>query len=132
VDYEHFDPDASAARRRAIYRFLFRTVPDPLMDALDCPDGGSVTAVRGVSTTAQQAFAMMNDAFLIRQCGHLAVLIESEATSAEAQAGEAFRRILLRDARASERAALAGYIRRHGLPNACQLLINSNEFLYLD
>ena len=74
----------------------------------------------------------MNDAFLIRQCGHLATRIESEATTAEAQAGEAFRRILLRDPRSNERTALAGYIRRHGLPNACQLLINSNEFLYLD
>ena len=132
VDYEHFDPDAPAARRRAIYRFLFRTVPDPLMDALDCPDGGSVTAVRAVSTTAQQAFAMMNDAFLIRQCGHLAKRIESDATTAEAQAGEAFRRILMRDAGSDERTALASYIRRHGLPNACQLLINSNEFLYVD
>lgn len=43
LDYEHFDPDAPAARRRAIYRFVFRTVPDPFMDALDCPDGGAAT-----------------------------------------------------------------------------------------
>ena len=88
--------------------------------------------VIGLPVTVQQAFAMMNDAFLIRQCGHLAARIEGEASTAEAQADEAFRRILLREALSSERAALAGYIRRHGLSNACQLLINSNEFLYVD
>ena len=34
VDYLAFDSDQPAARRRAVYRFLFRTVPDPFMDAL--------------------------------------------------------------------------------------------------
>src|SRR5262249_36839827 len=35
VDYLGFDPDSPGAHRRSIYRFIFRTVPDPLMDALD-------------------------------------------------------------------------------------------------
>ncbi len=49
VDYLAFDSDQPAARRRAVYRFLFRTVPDPFMDALDCPDGSQFTAVRSHS-----------------------------------------------------------------------------------
>lgn len=132
ADYEHFDPDAPAARRRAIYRFLFRTVPDPFMDALDCPDGGAFTPVRGVSTTAVQAFAMLNNAFVIRQCGHLAARISATNSSPESQAGAALQLILLRAARETERAKLAAYLRSHGLANACQLLLNSNEFLHLD
>ena len=132
VDYEHFDPDSTAARRRAIYRFLFRTVPDPFMDALDCPDGGAFTPVRGVSTTAQQAFAMLNDPFLIRQCEHIAARVAATAESPDEQAKAAFRLILLRVARAEEHAKFAAYIQRHGLANACQLLLNSNEFLHLD
>jgi hypothetical protein len=132
LDYENFDPDAPAANRRAIYRFLFRTVPDPLMDALDCPDGGAATPARGVSTTAVQAFAMLNNGFLIRQCEHLAARIAATAATAESQAESAFRIVLLRGASERERADFAAYIGRHGLANACQLLLNSNEFLYLD
>jgi len=132
LDYEHFDPDAPAARRRAIYRFLFRTVPDPFMDALDCPDGGAFTPVRSVSTTPLQAFVMLNDAFLIRQCEHIAARLAAQAGSEEAMAEAAFRLILLRGAREQERAQFATYIHCHGLANAAQVLLNSNEFLHLD
>ncbi|MEO6183145.1 MAG: PSD1 and planctomycete cytochrome C domain-containing protein [Verrucomicrobiota bacterium] len=132
LDYEHFDPDAPAARRRAIYRFLFRTVPDPFMDALDCPDGSTFTPVRGVSTTAVQAFVMMNDAFLIRQCEHIAARLAAQGSTLPAQAEAAFQLILLRGGNEGERAKFADYIQHHGLANACQLLLNSNEFLYLD
>ncbi len=132
LDYEHFDPDAPAARRRAIYRFIFRTVPDPFLDALDCPDGSAATPVRGASTTAVQAFVMMNDSFVIRQCEHIAACIAAQDNTPEAQAESAVQLILLRDARGAERTKLADFIQRHGLVNACQLLLNTNEFLYLD
>ena len=132
LDYEHFDPDSPAARRRAIYRFLFRTVPDPLMDALDCPDGGDFTPVRNVSTTPLQAFAMLNDTFLIRQCEHIAERLAATEQSTINQVESAYQLILLRGAQADERAKLAEYAGRHGLANACQLLLNSNEFLHLD
>ena len=33
-----FDFDQPEMRRRSIYRFVFRTLPDPFMDSLDCPD----------------------------------------------------------------------------------------------
>jgi len=132
LDYEHFDPDSSAARRRAVYRFLFRTVPDPFMDALDCPDGGATTPVRGVSSTAQQAFAMLNDPFLIRQSEHMAERLTVNGATPDAQTEAAFQLVFQRGARPEERAPFAAYIERHGLANACQLLLNSNEFLYLD
>ena len=136
LDYEHFDPDSPAARRRAIYRFLFRTVPDPFMDALDCPDGGAVTPVRGVSATAVQAFAMMNDAFLIRQCEHIATRVAgtSDKGSGGVQGAvkAAFRLILQRSPNAAEMDRFTAYALQHGVANAVQLLINTNEFLYVD
>ena len=132
LSYELFDPDAVESRRRAVYRFVFRTVPDPLMDALDCPDGGAMTPVRGVSTTAVQAFAMLNNAFLIRQCEHIAARIQKQTTEIDAQVVAAFRLMLQRTPTDSERAAVTRYVLRHGLANACHVLLNSNEFLYLD
>ena len=131
LDYEHFDPDSPAAPRRAIYRFLFRTVPDPLMDALDCPDGGAFTPMRSVSTTAVQAFAMLNNAFLIRQCEHLAARVKKEARDGS-EIARTFQLLLQREPRAEERARFTGYAQRHGLANAVHVLINSNEFLHLD
>lgn len=132
LDYDGFNPDASENRRRSIYRFVFRTVADPFMDALDCPDGSAATPVRSISTTAQQALAMLNDAFLIRQCEHMASLLASKAATPELQVDSAFRLILLRSATAKERDRFVAYARRHGLANACHVLLNSNEFLYVD
>ena len=34
-----------AARRRSVYRFVFRTLPDPFLDALDCPDASQSAPV---------------------------------------------------------------------------------------
>lgn len=131
LDYEHFLPDAPENRRRAIYRFLFRTVPDPLMDALDSPDGGALTPVRSESTTAIQAFALLNNPFVIRQCEHIAARIQAE--SPEGMAVESlFGLLLQRPPTTNERARVADYARDHGLANAVQVIVNSNEFLHLD
>jgi len=57
---------------------------------------------------------------------------ERESGHASEQAEVAFETILLRQARADEAGKFAAYIERYGLANACQLLVNSSEFLYLD
>lgn len=132
LDYAGFDPDAPAAHRRAIYRFVFRTVPDPLMSALDCPDGSTPTPSRMESNTAQQALAMLNDTFTIRQCQHIAARLSAASSTSTDQIKSAFRLILLREATDSEIQSFANYTDQHGLANACQLLLNSNAFFYLD
>jgi hypothetical protein len=132
LDYENFDPDAPENSRRAVYRFVFRTVPDPLMEALDCPDGGATTPVRTTSSTALQALALLNNAFLIRQCEHIAGRLAHESEQPKDRAATAFRLMLQRSPTARESEAFAVYIQNHGLANACHVLLNSNEFLYID
>jgi hypothetical protein len=132
VDYANFDQNAPENRRRAIYRFLFRTVPDPFMDALACPDGGGPVPVRASTSTAQQALAMLNDAFLIRQAERIAERIAAETAEPNEQIRAAFRLIVQREPTGKERSDFVGYAVRHGLSNASHLLFNSNEFLYLD
>ncbi|HEV3003225.1 MAG TPA: DUF1553 domain-containing protein, partial [Pirellulales bacterium] len=66
VDYVNFNADDPANARRSVYRFIFRTLPDPFMDALDCPDGSQLTPVRSASVTAAQALSMLNDKFMVR------------------------------------------------------------------
>src|SRR5437899_11133860 len=55
VDYTKFDVASPAARRRSVYRFLFRTLPDPSLDALHCPARDQLTPVRHAGVTVQQA-----------------------------------------------------------------------------
>lgn len=129
VDYESFAPDAVENRRRAIYRFVFRTIPDPLMDALDAPDGSSLTPVRSVSTTALQAFALLNNPFVIRQCE---VIGENVAPRGGDACRQLFRCLLQREPTADELARFTDYAGKHGLANACHLIVNSNEFLHVE
>lgn len=128
VDYAALDVDAPAQHRRSVYRFLFRTLPDPYMDALDCPDASQLTPRRNESLTALQALALLNDRVLVRQSERIA----DQFTVRDEPAVRAFRAILLRDPRDDERAAITQYSGRHGLANLVRVLLNSNEFVFVD
>jgi hypothetical protein len=130
VDYVGFDPDAPGGHRRSVYRFVFRTLPDPLMDVLDCPDASQFTAARASSVTVLQALAMLNDHFMVRMSEHFAKRVAS-AGPVEEQVRQAYRLALGREPTARERSLLAGYASRHGMANACRVLLNCNEFLFV-
>lgn len=132
VDYLKFDPDAGAGRRRSVYRFLFRTLPDPFMDALDCPAGDQLTAVRNNSVTVQQALALWNNAFVARQAEHLAERLQQETESSETQVRRAVELTLGRPATTGELSELGNYSAHHGVANLCRLLLNSNEFVFVN
>lgn len=143
VDYTKFDPNSDLGRRRSIYRFLFRTLPDPFMDSLDCPSGDQITPVRGNSVTVQQALALWNDAFISSQCEQIAQRINNDlksasqptvanATSSRDQVEMAIRLILGRESAQEETQDLVDYTNKHGLENLCRLLLNSNEFLFVN
>jgi mono/diheme cytochrome c family protein len=130
VDYLAFDPDAPGGHRRSVYRFIFRTLPDPLMDALDCPDASQFTAVRSTSVTVLQALAMLNDQFMVRMSEHFAQRLAG-AGPVEEQVRQAYVLALGRAPTPRELTSMVGYGRRHGMANACRLLLNCNEFLFI-
>ena len=132
VDYKSFQLDDPANSRRSIYRFLFRTLPDPFMDALDCPAGDQLVPVRSESVTSLQALAMLNNPFVIRQCEHLANRIMSDPSLAAQPIESLYRLALQREPSAEEKAKLQEYAEHHGLANACRLIVNSNEFLFVE
>jgi cytochrome c553 len=132
VDYQAYDPNDRSNFRRSVYRFLFRTVPDPFMEALDCPDAAQLTPQRGESLTAVQTLATMNDKFVVRQCELIADRLRSECSSTGEQVAQAFRIALCRSATPDELSAVTAYVEQHGLANACRLLVNTNEFMFVD
>jgi hypothetical protein len=129
VDYQAFDPDAPGAHRRSVYRFIFRTVPDPFMDALDCPDASQFTATRTVSVTALQALALLNDPFMVRMSEHFAKRLDTG--DVKQQVRQAYRLALNREPTEREATLIERYATRHGLANACRVLLNSNEFSFV-
>ena len=132
VDYANFDPDRPENGRRSVYRFIFRTLPDPLMETLDVADSSQLTAVRNSSVTALQALSMLNNPLVVRQSEHLAARASQASGDLEHQISAAVRLVLQRDFTERERTVLSNYARQHGLPNACRVLLNSNEFLFVD
>jgi hypothetical protein len=132
ADYAAFDVDGPAARRRSVYSFVFRTLPDPFMESMDCPDASQLAAARGSSVTALQALSMLNNAFVVRHCEHLATRVSGMSPDANARIAAIYQLTLARDPTPDETAALAAYATRHGLANACRVVVNSNEFMFVN
>ena len=131
-DYSRFDPDAPGAYRRSIYRFVVRSVPDPLMERLDCPDHSVLTPKRDTTITAIQALAAWNNALVLRMSEHFAARLRASGGDDRVLVEEAVRRVYGRSPSADETDRLIAYAREHGLENLCRVLFNSNEFLFVD
>src|SRR5262249_11237227 len=115
VDYLAFDVDGPGSYRRSVYRFVFRTLPDPFLDALDCPDASQFAPVRSNSVTAQQALALLNDRFMVRQAEHFAARLRAEAgPEVGRQVRRAYLLALGREPGSREAALLARHAQRHG------------------
>ena len=132
ADYDAFDVDSPDARRLSIYRFIFRTVPDPFMDAMDCPDASQLAPVRNTSVTALQAMAMWNDRFVVRYSEHLAERAARDAADLDGHIRLVYRLCLGREPTAGEMQALSAYANKFGMANLCRVVFNSNEFLFVN
>jgi mono/diheme cytochrome c family protein len=131
VDYQAFDVDSPGSYRRSVYRFLFRTLPDPFMDTLDCPDASQFTPVRSSSVTALQALAMLNDRFMVRQSEHFAARVSQAGADLGKQIEAAYVLALGRPPTPTETTRLTPYAHKHGMANLCRLILNSNEFMFV-
>jgi len=131
-DYTRFDIDSAESHRRSVYRFLVRSVPDPLMERLDCPDPSTMTAKRNTTITAIQALALLNNPLLVKQAEYLAGRARAAAPGDPQRIAWLYRYALQRDPLPAEAAILSGYAAQHGLENAARVVLNSNEFLFVD
>lgn len=143
--YRYVALDRPDQWRRTVYRCIVRSVPQPFLEVLDCPDPSASAPARASSITALQALALLNNPLMVRQAEYLAERVAGEcpapATSetqaiAEAtlrqQVTRAMELALSRRPEAEETAALARYARRHGLAATCRWIFNTNEFLFVD
>jgi hypothetical protein len=118
-------------RRRSIYTFQRRSLPQPMMLAFDSPVFSESCERRSVTTTALQALSMMNGDLVNDEAGHLAERVAKEAgPERPKQIARAFELVLNRPPAAQEMEKFAKY--PGSLVSICRVLMDSNEFLYVD
>jgi hypothetical protein len=130
--YDVGDPIGPEFNRRTIYRMIVRSGRHRMLDAFDCPDPSATAPRRPSTTTPLQSLSLMNHAFVLRMAGHFADRVKSEATDSSGQVRRAVELAWCRRPSDEELVMYEGFVSSHGLPAFCRVLINSNEFLYVD
>ena len=136
LDYDAYDWTGPEAGRRSVYRFLWRGIADPFMEAFDFPDAALLQPSRSESVSALQALATLNNDFVLRHSEHFARRLERDETDGpdveQRRVRRAAQLVWQRDLSQHETAALADYAQRYGWPALCRVLLNSAEFLYVE
>jgi hypothetical protein len=147
-------PSVPASRpRRTIDTRVMRNAREALLDAFDAADGTLSTPRRETTTTATQALLVINGAWTLARARALAGRLERvfpSSIDAEGRIGLAYRVALGRVPKPDEIDQALSFLERqagllpqttgqpdpageHGaLVDFCHVLINSNEFFYVD
>ena len=131
-EYQLHDPEDPKSWRRSIYRFIVRSQQQPFMTTLDCADPSMRVEKRNESLSPLQALAMMNNGLVVAMAKHFAERVTKEAQGLEAQTRHAFALALSRSPTADEIKPLFEYAQREGLENTCRVILNLNEFSFVD
>ena len=87
---------------------------------------------RNESLSPLQALAMMNNGLVVTMAKHFAERVTKEAQGFEAQTRHAFALALSRNPTTDEIQPLLAYAQREGLENTCRVILNLNEFSFVD
>ncbi len=136
VDTWETSTDARA-RRRSIYIFQRRAQYVPFLETFDAPVLNSSCERRRNSVTALQALSMYDSDFVNGEAPYFAARIRREGGADQSkQIRRAFEIAYGREPTESEEAEVAQFLRttkvRDPLVGLCRVLLNSNEFLYVD
>jgi hypothetical protein len=139
-------------RRRSIYMFSKRSLLSPLMTVFDFCDTSQPCAKREVTTVAPQALALLNNSFVHQMSEATADrVIASGAKTTDEQIDSAWKFILGRVPSVEERDSSSAHLKeqtgwfsdpavtsdeqrshRMALASLCHVLMNSNEFVFVD
>jgi hypothetical protein len=131
-EYHLHDPEDPKSHRRSIYRFIVRSQQQPFMTVMDCADPSMRVDKRNESLSPLQALALMNNGLTVAMAKHFAKRVSKEAQGLESQTKRAFALALAREPKADELAPLVDYAKREGLENTCRVILNLNEFSFVD
>ena len=129
------------SKRRSLYVKSFRNTPDEMLHAFDIANGLKSVAERDTTTTPAQSLMMINGDFPLDQARKMAQRVTADHTDAPAALVSAFQLTWGRAPTTQELATalefvgpadVAGPAYRDRLVDFCHVLLNSNEFLYVE
>ena len=138
---------AQQQHRRSLYMYSARSLLSPMMTTFNFSDTISPCGQRDVTIAPTQALALLNNAFAHERSEALAKRVMAESGAAEGRVPLAWRLALGREpsARETEMSTvhLADQAQRFGVADAsmadrraleslCHVLLNSNEFIYVE
>jgi hypothetical protein len=127
------NPDPAEHRRRSIYLQMKRSLTLPMLQIFDAPDTATSCPRRETSTVAPQALALMNSEFTSEQAKNFAARIHQEAgDDPEASVETGWKIAFGRLPTPEERQIALDYLQRNSPERLCLLILNMNEFLYVD
>jgi len=143
------DEDPSEADRRSVYVFVRRNTRYPMFEVFDMPDTHESCPRRNATVTGPQALELLNNELVLDWSRSLAARVSNDAGLApEAQVDRAWRFVYSRPATAEERREAMGFLDRQramlgqrmsagdaqnaALADLCHMLVNSNEFMYVN
>jgi cytochrome c553 len=119
--------DPAEHTRRSVYLYVKRSFKMPMLETFDVPDPAISCARRESSTVAPQALAMMNSDFTRTFAAKMAARFQG-SNAVE----QAWRHTLGRAPNAQEKQRAEAFVQRNSLAGLCLLILNMNEFLYVD
>jgi hypothetical protein len=131
-------PTDPASSRRSVYTKVLRNTRDPLLDAFDSPDSFGSVPVRNVTTTATQALLMINGDWPLKRAAAFAERLRHDTGSSDpaSLADAAYRLAYGRKPAPGELNTAVEFLQsgepREKLVDFCHVLLNSNEFFYVD
>lgn len=131
--------DWNSSSRRAVYLKVLRNEREPTLEVFDAPDGIFTTPVRNVTTTPTQSLFMINGPWTLARAQALASRIGRDSSlTHEERVATAYTLVFGRPPSAAETVQAVGFLVKHAargdeaLVDMCHVLLNANEFLYVD
>ena len=132
-EYQLSDPNDTKTWRRSIYRFIVRSQTQPFMTALNCADPSMRIERRNESESPQQALALLNNGFILTQSKHFANRVERDVGGDVAlQVDRAYRLTTGNRPTEVQKQKITEFVDEYGLVNLCRVLLNINEFVFVD
>lgn len=130
--YELYDPNDSKSHRRSIYRFIVRSQQQPFLTTMDCADPSMQVPKRNQTITSLQALSLLNNRFIVAMSNSFADRLENDAANIPDRMRRAVGLAFGRSPSEQEIQILTEFAAEQGLQNACRLIFNLNEFVFVD
>jgi hypothetical protein len=118
--------------RRSVYSYWKRARKHPMFEVFDQPDLMVSCERRNSTTVPTQALTLLNNEFVLLQAQHFAERVRRTAgPDPGAQVRVAYQLAVSRDPTAREMADNLRFLEEQPLAGLCHVLLNLNEFLYI-